>query len=305
MIEYDVAIVGGGPAGRLAAETLVEAGANIALIDENEIDSSLLSQLPELTMLENSIVWGLYPGFRIGLTASGCETMIAAKRVILATGSTEKVLSFPGADLPGVMTGRGLTRLLNDYRVWPGGRRVAILGRSVEADVLARAITRAEGDLVYWPTKLGVEHEALARDGVVSELRVDGESYLVDVIAMAIGEQPDVSLAAMIECEIGYSPDLGGFTPRRNDRMETSIPGLYVCGAAAGIGLSDEVVLDAIIAGLAAAHSLGLFEKDVLERQIAEFQSAFPDRIRAADAMRSSWVQHDVSRSVATPIGEF
>ncbi|CAN5345449.1 hypothetical protein BH09CHL1_BH09CHL1_11750 [soil metagenome] len=305
MIEYDVAIVGGGPAGRLAAETLIEAGANTALIDENEIDPSLLPQSSELTRLEKSTVWGLYPGFQIGLTASSGESLIAAKRVILATGSTEKVLSFPGSDLPGVMTGRGLTRLLNEYGVWPGGRRVAILGRSMEADRLAKAISWADGDLVYWPNELGVEHEAIAHDGVVSELRVDGESYAVDVIAISYEEQPDVSLAAMIECGIGYSSELGGFTPRRSDRMETSIPGLYVCGSAAGTGFSDEVVYDALIAGLAAAHSLGLVSEEELDGQNAEYQKAFPDRVRAAKTISMSWVQHDVSRSVATPVGEF
>ncbi len=69
----------------------------------------------------------------------------------------------------------------------------------------------AGGDLVYWAEDLGLALEALARDGVVSELRVDGESYVVDVNAMSIGAHADISLAAMIECEIGYSAELGGF----------------------------------------------------------------------------------------------
>jgi sarcosine oxidase subunit alpha len=305
MTDYDVAIVGAGPAGRLAAMTLFEAGANAVIVDENAIDPSLLPTSSRLRILEKSTVWAIYPGFRIGVSAAGSEKMISAKRVILATGSTEKVLSFPGSDLPGVMTGRGLTRLLNHYRVWPGGRRVAILGHTLEADYLAKAITWAGGDLVYWADDLGLVLEAVARDGVVAELRVDGESYPVDVIAISIGEQPDISLAAMIECEVGYSDELGGFTPQRSDRLETSIPGLYVCGMAAGTGFSDGAVYDALIAALAAAQSLDMVSEQTLKHQLAEYQKALPDRVRAMRDMTMSWMQHDVSRSLATPVGEF
>ncbi|MGH2549706.1 MAG: hypothetical protein ACRDHN_09965, partial [Thermomicrobiales bacterium] len=306
MIEYDVAVIGGGPAGRLAATVLIEVGAkNIVLIDEHEIDPTLVPESPELTLLEKSTAWGLFSGFQIGVTASGSEPMFSAKRVLLATGSTEKALSFPGSDLPGVMTGRGLLRLLNEYRVWPGGRRIAVLGRSLDAEKIAMAITQSDGDLVHWVENVDVDLEAIAQDGVVSALRVDGDFYPVDVIAISCGEQPDVSLAAMIECELGYSAKLGGFAPLRTGRMETSIPGLFVCGSAAGVGFSDEVVSEARIAGFAVANSLGLFEEASFNREIEAYQAAFPNRIRAAGEMVTSWVQHDVSRSIATPVGEF
>lgn len=305
MIEYDIAVIGAGYAGRIAAAAAVESGAQTIIIDEHAIDASELPRSNLLTQLPRTTVWGLFAGFQIGIAVADGQSMIAAKRVILATGATEMTFSFPGSDLPGVMTGRGLMSMLNEHRVWPGGRRVAIVGWSDEAEELAETIDNCGGDLVFWASDPETEVEAFAKDGVVTGVRVNDEEFQVDLIAISIGEQPDIALASMMECEIGFSDELGGFTPKRSDRMETSVSGLFICGSAAGIGWMDEFAYESRVAGRAAAHSLGLITDEELAEEIADFAEAFPDRVDAGAAIEMTWAQHDANRSTATNIAEF
>ncbi|NUR61675.1 MAG: FAD-dependent oxidoreductase [Catenulispora sp.] len=68
-------------------------------------------------------VWAIEPGFNV-LTDRG---PIAARNVILATGSYERVVPFPGWDLPGVFTAGGAQALLKGNLVLPG-RRVVVAG---------------------------------------------------------------------------------------------------------------------------------------------------------------------------------
>jgi pyruvate/2-oxoglutarate dehydrogenase complex dihydrolipoamide dehydrogenase (E3) component len=304
MIEYDIAVIGGGTAGRAAARAAVEAGARTALIDERDIPSELIAGVTNLAVLPRTVAWGLYSGFQIGIAPAEGQAMIAAKRVILATGSTEEVLAFPGSDLPGVMTARGLLRLLNEYHVWPGGKRVAIIGESQYADELSLTVEDLGGDLVHYADRSDVTVEATASDGMLSAVRIDGETYACDILALSLREVPDLALAAMRECELGYSQALGGFTPRRSERMETTVPGLYICGGIAGIGLPDEYQDEASIAALAAAQSLGFISGDEIEPAIEGFRFSYPERIEGVEAIERSWAQHHANRSIAAPVGE-
>jgi thioredoxin reductase len=300
MIEYDIAVIGGGMAGRTAAKAAVELGARTILIDEHEIDR----EPPQLTARSRTVAWGLFPGFRVGLAPAGGQSMIAVKRVILATGSTEEVLAFPGSDLPGVMTARGLLRLLNEHHVWPGGKRVVVIGESRYAGELGRTVENLGGELVYRADRSEREIEAFAEAGVLSGARIDGREYSCDILAVSLREVPDVALAAMMECEIGYSQALGGFTPRRSDCLETTVSGLFICGGIAGIGTPDEYRAEARVAALAAAQSLELVASDRVERAIDDLRCSLPERAEDAKAIARSWAQHAVSRSIAVPIEE-
>lgn len=302
MIEYEIAVIGGGSVGCVAASVAAECGARAVLIDEREIDLTRVAESPLLTLKPKTVAWGLFSGFQIGIAPVGGQSMIAAKRVILATGSTEEVLSFPGSDLPGVMTGRGLLRLLNEHHVWPGGKRVVVIGKSRYADELERTVDNLGGELVYRADRSDVDVEAFANEGVLSGVRIDGERYPCDILAISQWEVPDIALAAMMECEIGYSRALGGFTPRRSLRMETTVSGLFICGGIAGIGLPDEYRTEARIAALAAAQSLGMISGDEIERAIEAVRIAFPDRIEGVETIERSWTRHDARRSIAAPV---
>src|SRR5215204_2974885 len=148
-----VAVIGAGPAGLSAAIAAASAGAQVVLIDENQTSggqlryrsedliadelggmasssADLLSQKAIQTGVEirtNCRVWGLFDKRIIGVECGETSAAIAAERVLLATGSVDRSLPFPGGSLPGVFTARALQILLNEHRVRPG-RRFALVG---------------------------------------------------------------------------------------------------------------------------------------------------------------------------------
>ncbi|ACU74775.1 BFD domain protein (2Fe-2S)-binding domain protein [Catenulispora acidiphila DSM 44928] len=150
---FDLAVIGAGPAGMAAAATAAEQGLRVALIDagrqlggqyfRHPAPGLTADWLPKLyhgwqqfeqllTRVETAAgievlfghqVWAIEPGFRV-LTDRG---PIEAPYVILATGAYERVVPFPGWDLPGVFTAGGAQALLKGNLVLPG-RRVVVAG---------------------------------------------------------------------------------------------------------------------------------------------------------------------------------
>lgn len=78
---------------------------------------------PRIEVLFEHQVWAVEPGF----TVHTDRRPIAAANVVLATGSYERVVPFPGWDLPGVFTAGGAQALLKGNLVLPG-RRVVVAG---------------------------------------------------------------------------------------------------------------------------------------------------------------------------------
>jgi NADPH-dependent 2,4-dienoyl-CoA reductase/sulfur reductase-like enzyme len=154
---FDLAVIGAGPAGMAAAATAAEQGLRVALIDagrqlggqyfRHPAPGLTAPWLPKLyhgwqqfeqllTRVETASgievlfghqVWAIErltdPGFRV-LTDRG---PIEAPYLILATGAYERVVPFPGWDLPGVFTAGGAQALLKGNLVLPG-RRVVVAG---------------------------------------------------------------------------------------------------------------------------------------------------------------------------------
>lgn len=156
MLEVDVLVVGGGPAGLSAAAEAAKYGANVLLVDENqrpggqlfkqihkffgsqehlagvrgfEIGRQLLQECIARgvkTMLD-TVAYGIFPG-GVGLIHQGQQHMhVRAKKIILACGAAENALAFPGWTLPGVMTAGAAQTMVNLHHV-AVGRRVLMVG---------------------------------------------------------------------------------------------------------------------------------------------------------------------------------
>jgi len=155
----DVLVVGGGPAGLVAAQSAARSGARVILAEQGsefggallgakaQIDGrdalhwvsgieSALAQQPEVTLLKHASVFGYFDQNLLGIVEQSdpqsCATnsylprervhYIRAKRVVLATGSIERPLVFADNDRPGVMLAGAARTYVNRYGVQPGKR---------------------------------------------------------------------------------------------------------------------------------------------------------------------------------------
>lgn len=177
--EYELLVVGGGPGGIQAALEAGQAGVRVGLIDDSprlggqyfrqppaEMHTrdpgalhhgfaaaaaamEELAALGTVELLRATTVWGADrrdEAVRLHL-AGARGGRLRAVRTILATGAIERVLPFPGWDLPGVLTLGAAQALLKWQGVRPG-RQVVVAGAGPLILPVASALARTGTDLV-------------------------------------------------------------------------------------------------------------------------------------------------------------
>jgi sarcosine oxidase subunit alpha len=174
----DLLVIGGGPAGLMAALVAGRAGAKVILADEDsrlggrlnseteEVDGEAgadwaavvareLASLPNVRLMTRTTVTGAYDDGSYGaLERVGhhrpraphlprdCFWRIRAARAILAAGAIERPIAFPMNDRPGVMTAGAVRTYLNRWGVAPG-RTAVVFGNNDDAHRTARDLTAA------------------------------------------------------------------------------------------------------------------------------------------------------------------
>ncbi|MEV0283896.1 FAD-dependent oxidoreductase [Kribbella sp. NPDC050820] len=157
----EVAVVGGGPAGVAAALAAADAGVSVLLIDSAPAvggqfnrQVALAGERPELfqhgwkafvarrdrlaahpriTHLAETSVWALEQGNKLWVQRGPADSVgrelfaVEAKAIVLATGAYDRVLPFPGWDLPGVYSAGAAQALAKGQRV-AVGKRVLVAG---------------------------------------------------------------------------------------------------------------------------------------------------------------------------------
>lgn len=148
LFEFDVVVVGGGPAGLAAACAAAESKSRVALVDESpwlggqiwrgQQSSDAVRNGPASLWIERfrnsslalldrtAVVAAPRPGLLLAEHEAG-PRQIRWKQLILATGARELFLPFPGWTLPGVLGPGGLQALVKNG--WPiQDKRVVVAG---------------------------------------------------------------------------------------------------------------------------------------------------------------------------------
>ena len=174
-IEADVIVIGGGPAGMMAAINASDAGAKVVLLDENpmlggqlvkqthkffgkreqfagvrgiKIAEMLQEELKKRNVeifLETSAIMLLQNGedkLVVGVKKNKELVEFKGKTVVVATGAMERMIPFENNDMPGVYGAGAIQTLMNTYGVKPGDR-VLIVGAGNVGFILAYQLYQA------------------------------------------------------------------------------------------------------------------------------------------------------------------
>ena len=295
----DVLVVGAGACGLAAAHRLGASGLRVILAEQDVLPgggtlldrrwspwrerlSASLAQMPSVRTLRRTAVLGAYGQGVFGALErlSPEETarfgglrerlrVIRAQRVLLATGALERLIAFPGNDVPGVMLAGGALAYLRRYGV-AVGRRPALFANNDEAYETAFALAAAGIDCagIIDPRReshagrraraLGIAvHDAAVVGGVtgrhevrsVTITELDGRRRFVleaDALLISGGHSPLTALATQLGAALEWSEPLAAFTPA------LAVSTGRMAGAAAGVfGLAA-----AAHQGVAAAHAI-------------------------------------------------
>ena len=314
----DVLVVGAGPAGLAAALTAAATGARVILCDEQpELGGSLLDETsavidgvpawrwldktiaalarqPNVTLLRRTTAFGYFPHNLIGLCERVSEHLAApeagalrerlwqvrAREVVLATGSIERPLVFPGNDRPGVMLASAARTMLNRFGVKVGSQVVVVAGCDAAyataldlhaagvaiagiADV--RSAAGAAATSAARAAGLAVETQATVL-GTAGRLRINsvtlgkvgGDGTIeahppisCDALLVSGGYTPSVHLHSQSRGTLAWDAERQAFLPAAAAERSRS------AGACRGVDALDAVLADGAAAGSAAAVATG------------------------------------------------
>ncbi len=311
-----IVVVGAGPAGLAAALSAASTGARVTVIDDNPAPGGQIWRgasnvwtrrfsASGAYVINGAMVISLRRGELI-LERGSTAYAVAFDKLILATGSRELFLPFPGWTLPGVVGAGGLQALVKSgFSV--RGKRVAVAGTGPLLLAAAAHLRKKGAQLLViaeqapWPK--------LLRFGLTLPLRKQIEAaalwsprYLpgtwvtsaqganhvqqvtlsngrrtwtldCDYLATGYGLCPNTELAALLNCAPGEVDEL----------QQTSTPGVFCAGEITGIGGVDLSRIEGTIAGLAAASRADEARKYFPARRRWR---AFAGRLAAAFALR-------------------
>jgi NADPH-dependent 2,4-dienoyl-CoA reductase/sulfur reductase-like enzyme len=332
----DVLVVGAGPAGLAAAVTARESGAQVVLVDDNPAAGGQIWRGGErahtesraarwfarfqgagIRFLANSqVIAGVAASRTLLVEAPRGSLEIRFRSLILATGSRELFLPFPGWTLPGVMGAGGLQALVESGLPLKG-KRVVVAGsgplllavganlRKAGAEVVLIAeqapratVARFALGLLARPSKLaqaaafrlalaaipyrhGCWIETAQGAGRLERVRIRQGRRIwterCDYAAVAYGLYPNTELAALLGCR------LDGVAVAVDEQQRSSLHYVYCAGECTGIGGAELSLLEGRIAGYSATG-----QPDRAKRLFGKRNQArrFASRLNAAFVLR-------------------
>jgi NADPH-dependent 2,4-dienoyl-CoA reductase/sulfur reductase-like enzyme/bacterioferritin-associated ferredoxin len=190
----------------------------------------------------------LIPGRRVVLAGSGPLLLPAA--VHLAELGAEVLAVLEASHLRDWLKYTPAIRGNSD-RLGEGRRYMGALRRGRIPYRFGKAVVRAEGSAgIELVVVASLDRRGRPVPGTEEEIRVDA-------LCVGFGFVPNTELAQIAGAALHFDPANGGWIPELDDRLQTSVPGLFVAGEAAGISGASSAMLEGRLAGLGAACRLG------------------------------------------------
>ncbi|MEJ5229564.1 MAG: FAD-dependent oxidoreductase [Pseudothermotoga sp.] len=335
-MKTDLLVIGGGPAGLCAALEAASFGCKVVIVDESlslggqlikqthkffgssveyagtrgiEIAKFLIEEVSkkdgQIAVFLNTTAIGYYAEEKKIACMTNEEKFFSVEpeKIVVATGALEKLIPFPGNDLPGVYGAGAVQTLMNVYGVVPGERVLMVgagnIGLIVSYQLLQAGVQVAA--IVEFAPKIGgywVHAAKIRRLGVPIYLRhtvkralgtnhVEGaviqainekgewrgeeKQIDCDVICLAVGLSPSCELLWQAGCEMKYVPELSGYVPKRDETMRTTNPNIWVAGDASGIEEASSAMIEGKIAGLSVSHSLAKVDDTTFTQRLASY----------------------------------
>jgi sarcosine oxidase subunit alpha len=237
-------IVGGGAAGLAAAQRLQERGIGYVLFEREhelggrlaiaaEVDQPTVWQPPAEHVRTRAQVVGLFADegtpFLVVLQEHQLH-FVYFDKLLLAVGGHAVLPTFPNNDLPGVMWGRAVSRLIRQGQVMPG-RRIACVGEATEAKALAELVARVGGEAVA----VGAQVERVHGISGVSAVTVTpGGKVDCDVVALCEPPSPAFELARAAGAKVSWSPEARSFVVETEPDGRTARRAVWLAGEIRG-----------------------------------------------------------------------
>ena len=206
----DVLVIGGGHSGVAAARSAAREGRSVVLVDEQRAPD-----LDGVEVIAPACAIGIYEGGLVPVDAGNVLYRFRAERIVVATGTVEQPLLFPGNDLVGVYLSGAIRRLVDDWALRPGQRAVVVAADAhglAAMEQLGRAGVQVVDAFDLRETQPR-EIEARGRRRRLESIAIDGREISCDVLVMSGGRQPAYSLLAQAGARIEYDASRGVFVP--------------------------------------------------------------------------------------------
>ena len=194
---------------------------------------------------------GISPGARVVVAGSGPFLLAVACQLVAAGVHVAAVLEAspraPWLALP--LSGFRTPGLLLEGMKYLARLRLA--GVPVRH---SRMVIAAHGDGALRE----IEHAPVDADWNPDRARTVREK--ADALLVGFGFVPRVQLAQMAGCRLEWRPEVGGWTPVRDEHLATTVDGVWTAGDGAGVAGALVAESEGRLAGLAAAHRLGALD---------------------------------------------
>ncbi|HEW0919053.1 TPA: FAD-dependent oxidoreductase [Streptococcus pneumoniae] len=246
---FDIVVIGGGPAGYVAAIKAAQLGGKVALVEKSELGGTCLNRgcIPTKTYLHNAeIIENIGHAANRGIVIENPNFTVDMEKLLETKSKVVNTLVGGVAGLLrsyGVTVHKGIGTITKDKNVLvngselletkkiilAGGSKVTVIemmdrivpAMDAEVSKNLRLILERKGMTILTGTKL---QEIIEENGQL-RIKVEGKDDIIASKALlSIGRMPDLEGIGEVEFEL----DRGCI--KVNEYMETSVPGIYAPG---------------------------------------------------------------------------